>query len=83
MNRFIHVAALAVLAVLGTMAGCAQKDAEPALSPDATATTAPEDEHSEAAGEHADESEAPLSMTAAEQASAGLRIETLAPMRLG
>jgi cobalt-zinc-cadmium efflux system membrane fusion protein len=83
MNRSIHLATLAVLAALGTLAGCSQKDAEPLQSSNPTATTATEDEHSDADGEHADETEAPLSMTAAEQSAAGLRVESLAPMRLG
>ena len=60
------------------MAGCS-----PPKASNPSADTATEDEYSEAAGEHADENGAPLSMTAAEQASAGLRVETLAPMRLG
>jgi cobalt-zinc-cadmium efflux system membrane fusion protein len=83
MNRSIHLAALVLLAGLSSLTGCSQKDAEPPQASSPTATTATEDEHSEAAGEHADETEAPLSMTPAEQASAGLRVETLAPMKLG
>ena len=83
MNRSIHLAALVLLAALSALAGCSQKDAEPPQASSPTATTATEDEHSEAAGQHADETEAPLSMTATEQAAAGLRIETMAPMRLG
>jgi len=81
MNRSIHLAALALFAALVTLAGCSQKAAEPPTSSKPPAAT--EDAHPEAAGEHADETEAPLSMTAEEQASAGLRVETLAPMRLG
>jgi membrane fusion protein, heavy metal efflux system len=83
MNRSIHLAALVLLAGLSSLTGCSQKDAEPPQASSPTANTATEDEHSEAAGEHADETEAPLSMTPAEQASAGLRVETLAPMKLG
>ena len=78
MNRSIHLAALALLSALTSLAGCS-----PPKASNPSADTATEDEYSEAAGEHADENGAPLSMTAAEQASAGLRVETLAPMRLG
>lgn len=83
MNRSIHLAALVLLCALTSMAGCSQKEAEPPKASNATADAAAADKHSEVAGEHADETEAPLSMTVADQASAGLRIETLAPMRLG
>ena len=83
MIRFNNLAALVLLFTLASLAGCSQKEAEPPKASNATADTAAADEHSEAAGEHADETEAPLSMTAADQASAGLRIEPLAPMRLG
>jgi cobalt-zinc-cadmium efflux system membrane fusion protein len=83
MNRFIHVAALALLATLTTLTGCSQKAAEPPKSSNPPATAATEDKHPEAAGEHGEEAESPLSMTAAEQAAAGLRVEPLAPMRLG
>jgi cobalt-zinc-cadmium efflux system membrane fusion protein len=83
MNRSTHVAALVLLAGLSLLTGCSQKDAEPPQASSPPASAATEDEHSEAAGEHADETEAPLSMTAEEQASAGLRVETLAPMKLG
>ena len=83
MNQSIHLTALALLAALSALAGCSQNDAEPPRASSPTASTATEDEHSKAVGEHAEETEAPLSMTAAEQASAGLRVETLAPMRLG
>jgi cobalt-zinc-cadmium efflux system membrane fusion protein len=83
MNRFIHVAALALLATLTTLTGCSQKAAEPPKSSNPPATAATEDKHPEVAGEHGEEAESPLSMTAAEQAAAGLRVEPLAPMRLG
>jgi membrane fusion protein, heavy metal efflux system len=83
MNRSIHLAALVLLCALTSMVGCSQKEAEPPKASNVPADTAAADEHSEAPGEHADETEAPLSMTVADQASAGLRIETLAPMRLG
>jgi cobalt-zinc-cadmium efflux system membrane fusion protein len=83
MNRSIHLGALVLLAALNSLAGCSQKEAEPPQSSNPPAVTAAADEHAEAAGEHADETEAPLGMTAAEQASAGLRVEVLAPMRLG
>jgi cobalt-zinc-cadmium efflux system membrane fusion protein len=83
MNRSFHLAALALLAALSTLAGCSQKAAEQPKSSNPPAAAATEDEHQEAAGEHDDEAEAPLSMSAAEQAAAGLRVETLAPMRLG
>ena len=73
----IHLAALTLFAALSTLAGCSQNGAEPPKSASPTATVADEDKHPEAAGEHADEADAPLSMTAAEQASAGLRVETL------
>jgi cobalt-zinc-cadmium efflux system membrane fusion protein len=83
MNRYFHVTALGLLAALISLAGCSQQAPEPPGSPTPPATAATEDEHSEAAGEHAEETEAPLSMTAAEQAAAGLRVEALAPMKLG
>jgi cobalt-zinc-cadmium efflux system membrane fusion protein len=83
MNRSIHLAALVLLAALTSLAGCLQKAAEPPKSSNPPAAAATEDEHPEAAGEHGEEAESPLSMTAAEQASAGLRVETLAPMQLG
>ena len=83
MNRSILVAALALLAALAALTGCSQKAAEPPKSSNPPAAAATEDEHQDAAGEHGDETESPLSMTAAEQASAGLRVESLAPMRLG
>jgi cobalt-zinc-cadmium efflux system membrane fusion protein len=83
MNRSTHLAALVLLAGLSFLTGCSQKDAEPPQASSPPASAATEDEHSEAAGEHADGTEAPLSMTAAEQATAGLRVETLAPMKLG
>ena len=84
MNRSIHLTALALLAALSALAGCMQQAPEPPRSSNPSATAAAtDDEQSEAPGEHADETEAPLSMTAAEQAAAGLRVETLAPMRLG
>jgi cobalt-zinc-cadmium efflux system membrane fusion protein len=83
MNRSTHLAALVLLAGLSSLTGCSQKGAEPPQASSPPANAATEDEHSEAAGEHANETEAPLSMTAAEQASAGLRVETLAPMKLG
>jgi cobalt-zinc-cadmium efflux system membrane fusion protein len=83
MNRSTHLAALVLLAGLNSLAGCMQQAPEPPRSSNPSATAATEDEHSEATGEHADETEAPLSMTAAEQASAGLRVEALAPMKLG
>jgi cobalt-zinc-cadmium efflux system membrane fusion protein len=83
MNRSTHLAALVLLAGLISLTGCSQKDAEPPQASSPPASAATEDEHSEAAGEHTDETEAPLSMTAAEQATAGLRVETLAPMKLG
>lgn len=77
MNRSIHLTALALLAALSALAGCMQQAPEPPRSSNPSATAAA------TADEHADETEAPLSMTAAEQAAAGLRVETLAPMRLG
>jgi cobalt-zinc-cadmium efflux system membrane fusion protein len=83
MNRFIHVATLALLTALTALEGCSQKAAEPPKSSNPPAAAAAEDEHLDAASEHGDEAESPLSMTAAEQAAAGLRVETLAPMRLG
>ena len=83
MNRSILVAALALLAALAALTGCSQKAAEPPKSSNPPAAAATEDEHQDAAGEHGDETESPLSMTAAEQAAAGLRVESLAPMRLG
>ena len=83
MNRYFHVTALALLAALIPLAGCSQQAPESPGSSTPPATAATEDEHSEAAGEHAEETEAPLSMTAAEQAAAGLRVEALAPMKLG
>jgi cobalt-zinc-cadmium efflux system membrane fusion protein len=82
MNRSIHLAALVLLAGLSSLSGCSQRAAEPPHASSPTASTATEDEHSEAANKHADENEDPLSMTPAEQASAGLRVETLAPMKL-
>lgn len=82
MIRSIHQTALALLFASSALAGCSQKDAEPPQASSPTATTAIEHEHSEAADEHADETKAPLSMTAAEQSAVGLRVETLAPMRL-
>ena len=83
MNRSFHVSALALFAALSTLGGCSQENAAPPESANPPAATATKDEHAEAAGEHADEAEAPLSMTREEQASAGLRVETLAPMQLG
>ena len=55
MNRFIHVAALALLATLTTLTGCSQKAAEPPKSSNPPATAATEDKHPEAAGEHGEE----------------------------
>ena len=93
MNRSILVAALTLLAALTTLSGCSQKATESSGTPDASAATATVDEHSDAAGEHGDEAgaagehgdeaDAPLTMTAEQQTAAGLRIEALAPMRLG
>jgi cobalt-zinc-cadmium efflux system membrane fusion protein len=84
MIRFNNLAALVLLSALASLAGCSQKEAEAPEASNPPTETAATDEHSEAAGEeHSDEAEAPLSMTVADQASAGLRIETLAPMRLG
>jgi cobalt-zinc-cadmium efflux system membrane fusion protein len=83
MNRSIRQTALALLVVSSALTGCSQKDAKPPQASSPAVTDATGHEHSEAAGEHAEETGAPLSMTAAEQAAAGLRVETLAPMRLG
>ena len=68
MNRSIHLAALVLLAALTSLTGCSQKAAEPPKSSNPPAAAATEDEHPEAAGEHGEEAESPLSMTAAEQA---------------
>jgi cobalt-zinc-cadmium efflux system membrane fusion protein len=83
MNRSVLVTALALFTALTALEGCSQKAAEPHQSLNSPATNETESEHLDAAGEHADEAESPLRMTAAEQASAGLRVEILAPMRLG
>ena len=74
MNRLIVVAALTFLAALTTLSGCSQKATEPSGTPDASAATATVDEHADAAGEHGDETDAPLTMTAEQQTAAGLRI---------
>ena len=83
MNRSNHLAALMLFAALIALAGCMQQAPEPPKSSNPSATAATEVENPEAADEHAGETEAPLSMTAAEQSSAGLRVEALAPMKLG
>ncbi|MEY2918847.1 MAG: hypothetical protein RL261_152 [Pseudomonadota bacterium] len=83
MNRSNHLAALVLFTALMALAGCMQQAPEPPRSSNPSATATTEVENPEAAGEHADETEAPLSMTVAEQSSAGLRVEALAPMRLG
>ena len=93
MNRSILVAALTLLAALTTLSGCSQKAPESSGKPSASVASATADEHADdagehgdeagAAGEHGDEADAPLTMTAEQQTAAGLRIEALAPMRLG
>jgi cobalt-zinc-cadmium efflux system membrane fusion protein len=82
MNRAIFAASFVLCAALTTLAGCSQKAAAPSQSSNSSSTAAGEEQVA-TAGEHGDAGGSPLSMTAAEQASAGVRVETLAPMRLG
>ena len=83
MNRSILVAALTLLAALTTLSGCSQESADSSKTANAPAAAETDSEHADDTGEHGDEADAPLTMTAEQQTAAGLRIEALAPMRLG